>query len=342
MPDARFFTNHGPFTLAEIVAGISGGGIPIALATAEEGARVVDDVATLDNGSRGQLSFFDNRKYRDAYRATEAEACIVREAEVANAPEGLVLLVTERPYEAYALAAATFYPESLMPYVPVTHGIADDAELDATVKVEPSSIVASGVRIGAHTIIGPHCVIGPGVHIGDDCVISAGCVVTHATLGNRVVLYPGAKIGQDGFGYAPGPSGIIKVPQLGGVEIGDNVEIGANTTIDRGTSGNTIIGAHTKIDNLVQVGHNVEIGAYCFIVAHAGLAGSAKIGNGVMLGGQCGIGGHITLGDRVQVAAQSGVIHDIADGTKVGGSPAYPARLWHRQTVAIRKLAEGK
>lgn len=339
MPDSRFYTNHGPFTLAELCNIIAEQGVNARPITAKDGVFLIEDIGPLDGATDKQISFLDNRKYLGAFKESQAGAAIVHSNDANAAPDGMALIVSDEPYAAFALASAAFYPESLLPCIPFHNGIADDAEVDATAKVAPSAVIAAGARIGNHTVIGPHCVIGPGVHIGDSCMISAGCVISHASLADGVVLYPGVKIGQDGFGYAPCKSGVVKVPQLGAVLIAGNVEIGANTTIDRGSTQDTMIGAHTKIDNLVQIGHNAHIGSHCFIVSQAGLAGSSKIGNAVMLGGQCGIAGHISLGDGVQVAAQSGVVHDIEAGTRIGGSPALPARQWHRQTIALKKLA---
>ena len=198
--------------------------------------------------------------------------------------------------------------------------------------------ISEDVIIGEGCYIGENTYIGAGVKLGNECFIANNCSISYAVIGNNLVLHPGARIGQDGFGFAPSNSGITKVPQLGRVVIGNFVEIGANTCIDRGAIDDTIIGDHTKIDNLVQIGHNVNIGSHCIIVAQTGIAGSSHIGDGTMLGGQTGISGHVTVGKKVVLAAQGGIISDVADGEVLGGTPAVPIRQWHKQTIILKKL----
>jgi UDP-3-O-[3-hydroxymyristoyl] glucosamine N-acyltransferase len=201
-------------------------------------------------------------------------------------------------------------------------------------------VVGANTEIGEGTWLGPGVVIGEGVVVGRDCRIHANVTLSHCIVGARVTVFPGARIGQDGFGFAPDPRGHVTVPQLGRVLIHDDVRIGANTTIDRGAGPDTVIGAGCRIDNLVQIGHNVVLGRGCIVVAQAGIAGSTRLGDFVVLGGQAGLTGHLTIGAGAQVAAQAGVMDDVPPGAIYGGSPAIPARDWHRQTVAVRKLVK--
>lgn len=334
MADARFFQVSGPVSLAEL-AKLTGA------APEGDGARMLHDVAPLDVAGPQEVSFFDNVKYLDAFCATKAGACFVRPKFVSRAPAGMALLVTEEPYYAYAQVAQLFYPERTVTagISPAAH-IAGSAALGDGVRVDAGAIIGERVKIGTRCHIGANSVIGDGVEIGDDSRIGALCSLSHCVLGRGVVLHRGVHIGQDGFGFAPSKRGVLKVPQLGRVIIGDGVDIGSGTCIDRGAGPDTTIGMHTKIDNLVQIGHNVQIGKFVFIAAQVGLAGSAKVGDFVMLGGQCGVSGHIALGDGVKIIAQSGVMHDLASGGTYGGSPAIPAREWHRQTLTVAKLSK--
>ena len=194
-------------------------------------------------------------------------------------------------------------------------------------------------EIGAGTIIGAQSIIGPQVRVGRDCSISPQVSVLNAFLGNRVILHGGVRIGQDGFGFAMGPQGHLKVPQVGRVIIQDDVEIGANTTIDRGASRDTVIGEGTKIDNLVQIAHNVVIGRHCVIVAQVGISGSATLEDYVVLGGQVGVVGHVRIGMGAQIAATSNVNSDVPPGARWGGTPAKPVREWFREVTALKMLA---
>jgi UDP-3-O-[3-hydroxymyristoyl] glucosamine N-acyltransferase len=202
--------------------------------------------------------------------------------------------------------------------------------------------VGARAEIGRRTLIGANAVIGPGVVIGDDCVVGAGATISHSLIGDRVNVYPGARLGQDGFGFAMGPEGHLKVPQLGRVIVEDDVEIGANTTIDRGAGPDTVIGAGTKIDNLVQIGHNVRLGRGCILVAQVGISGSTRFGDGVAAGGQAGFTGHLHVGAGARIAAQSGVMRDVEPGATIGGSPAVPIQEFLRQGVVLHRLARRK
>jgi UDP-3-O-[3-hydroxymyristoyl] glucosamine N-acyltransferase len=213
------------------------------------------------------------------------------------------------------------------------------ARLESGVTVDPGAVIGPRAEIGAGTVIGPTAVIGPDVRIGRDARIGAGATITHALIGDRVVIHPGCRIGQDGFGYQMGGRGHGKVPQVGRVIIQDDVEIGAGTTIDRGAMRDTVIGEGTKIDNLVQIGHNVSVGRHCIIVAQSGLSGSVTLEDWVMLGGQVGIADHLTIGEGAQIGAASGVMHDVPAGARWIGTPAKPAREQFREFAAVTRLA---
>jgi UDP-3-O-[3-hydroxymyristoyl] glucosamine N-acyltransferase len=335
MADPRFFTVAGPFSVADIA-----GRIGAAIAGAGDGSLSLRDVAPLDTATASDLSFLDNRRYVDAFRTTKAGAVIVSAKLAPDAPPTATLLIAEQPYRAYALAAQMFYPAQ--PPVP---GIASTAVIDATAVVGDGSAVGAHAVIGARAAIGKRCdiganaVIGASVVLGDDVCIGANASLSHCVVGSRVRIYPGARIGQDGFGFAPDPKAPIKVPQLGRVIIGDDVEIGANSTIDRGAGPDTVIGSGTMIDNLVQIAHNVRIGKGCIIVAQVGVSGSTRFDDYVMVGGQAGFAGHLVVGKAAQIGAQAGVLRDVEPGAILLGSPAWPIKEFHYVMTFIRRLA---
>lgn len=315
MPDTRFHDRTSPHSLARIASASE-----CVLAAPELGERLMADVAPLDAAGPEDLSFLDNPKYKAAFHATRAGACIVSEAMAAEAPSGTALLVSKDPYRSYALAAALFYPW------PQGAGVSPHAHIDPT------------AEIGAGCIIEPGAVIGRGVVLGAGCWIGANATLTHCTLGQRVRINTGARIGQDGFGFALGPRGHVPVPQLGRVIIGDFVNIGANACIDRGAGPDTVIGAGAVIDNLVQIAHNVKIGRGCVITAQVGIAGSTVLEDFVVMGGQSGVAGHLTVGAGARIAAQSGVTKNVPRGQEWVGFPAAPRRAFWREYVKIKKL----
>lgn len=336
MADPRFFAVAGPFCLSEL-AEISGA--EIGDGTGSD-ARFTD-VAPLETAGPTDVGFLDNKLYVDAFTRSGAGACLVRPELAARAPSGMALLLTPDPYRAYAKVASAFYPVS----EPVD-GVSSRASVDGTAilgggcEIQPGAVVGPRAEIGRGCRVLANAVIGAGVVLGDGCVVGAGASLSHCLIGDRVIIHPGVCIGQDGFGFALDPAGHEKIPQLGRAIIGDDVEIGANTTIDRGTGPDTVIGAGTKIDNLVQIGHNVRLGRNCIVVSHVGISGSTKVGDFVMIGGQAGFSGHLTIGDGARIAAQSGVMRDIQPGATVIGSPAIPVREFWRQIAVLAGLSK--
>lgn len=338
MADARFFTRSGPQALSRI-AELTGA----TLAPASDGARTIEDLAPLDAAGPQHISFLDNPKYTSQFRESRAGACFVRAKYQGQAPAGMALLFTDDPYSAYAKTAALFYPrDAHMPDISGGAQIAASAQLGEACRVDHGAVIGENARIGARCHIGANAYIAAGVVLGDECVIGANSTVSHALLGDRVIVHRGVHIGQDGFGFAPTRSGLLKVPQLGRVVIGSDVEIGSGTCIDRGAGPDTTIGDGCKIDNLVQIGHNCQIGRHVVLVAQCGIAGSTKIEDGAMVGGQVGIAGHVIIGRGAKVAGQSGVMRDVAAGETVGGSPAVPMRDWQRQTILLSQLIKRK
>ncbi|MGJ3258776.1 MAG: UDP-3-O-(3-hydroxymyristoyl)glucosamine N-acyltransferase [Rhodospirillales bacterium] len=336
MADSRFFSNAGPFSLARI-AETAGAEI----VGTDDTDRLFQDVMPIDRAGDEHVSFLDNRKYTDKFRASSAGACLVAPDMVKLAPADMCLLVTAEPYHAYARVAALFYP------MPASTGevhpsavVADDANVGNGVEIGPCAVIGSGAEIGRGCIIEAGAVIGTGVEIGENTRIGANATVANACIGADTIIHSGVRIGQDGFGFAMGPGGHVKVPQLGRVMIGDNVEIGANTTVDRGAGPDTVIGNGTKIDNLVQIAHNVRIGQNCVIVSHAGISGSTELGDFVVVAGQVGIAGHLKIGSGSRIAAQSGVMRNVEPGQEVGGSPAKPVRAWLKEVAMIERLAK--
>lgn len=335
MADSRFFERRGPFRLDELAA--LGGG---ELADPAHADRLAHDVAALETAGPEDLSFLDNKAYLAAFEGSAAGACVVARRHAARARAGMALVLSEKPYRTYALIAQAFYPTpSAAPGVHPTACIDPTAALGEGVEVGPFAVIGARAEIGAGSAIGPHVVIGPGVRLGEACRLHAGAVVSHALIGARVTLHPGVKVGQDGFGFAADPTGHVKAPQLGRVVVGDDCEVGANTTIDRGHLHDTVIGEGVWIDNLVQIGHNVRIGRGCILVAQSGISGSTKLGDFVALGGQAGLAGHLTIGSGAQIAAQCGVMADVAPGAVVCGSPATPIKEFFRQVATLRRLS---
>ncbi|MDD2794915.1 UDP-3-O-(3-hydroxymyristoyl)glucosamine N-acyltransferase [Acidocella sp.] len=331
--DARFFERTGPHTLQTLAA--------LAGAQTQAGERLIHGVAPLQTAGPLDVTFLDNRRYADLLPGIKAGAVIVHPDFASRVPEETAALVTREPYVAWAKISALFHPfPRAKAGIHASAVIDPSATIDPTAEIGAHAVIGARVEIGAGTIIGPLSLIADGVIIGAECRIHAQVSVSHAVIGNRVVLYPGARIGQDGFGFAISPTGFTPVPQLGRVLIGDGAEIGANTCIDRGSAQDTVIGPGVHIDNLVQIGHNVNIGSHAVIVAQAGVSGSTAIGPQVMIAAQAGLTGHLTIGRGARIGAQAGVMTDIAPGEEVMGSPSQPSKTFFREVITLRKLAQ--
>jgi len=301
--------------------------------------RMFVGVAPLQSAVECQVSFLDNRRYAVVLEQTRAGAVIVHPQMQRRVPNSTIAIVTASPYEGWARVAALFHP--VRPSRPGIHSSAlidPDAQVHRSAEIGPYAVVEARAEIGPGCRIGSFVSIGPGVTVGRDCRIGTHASLSHALLGSRVYIYPGARIGQEGYSFATTETGFLSIPQLGRVIIEDDVEVGANTTIDRGSTCDTIIGAGTRIDNLAQIGHNVRLGRCCVIVAQVGIAGSTVLEDFVQVGGQAAMAGHLRIGQGSQIGAQAGVISDVPAGSALLGSPARPRKEFFRQVATLKRI----
>ncbi|WP_424813757.1 UDP-3-O-(3-hydroxymyristoyl)glucosamine N-acyltransferase [Roseococcus sp. YIM B11640] len=331
--DTRFFEYAGPLALSEILS-ITGG------SAARELDREFVGVSSLDAATKDEVSFCESPRYASALRATRAGAVIVSDRMQPLVPESAIAVVAPLAALAFARLALRFHPEEAATNsVHPSAVVADDAVIGADCEIGPFAVISPGVVLGERCRIGPFAMVGRGVVLGDGCVLHAHASISHAICAAGVILHPGARVGQAGFGFVPTPTGKFETsPQLGLVELGEGVEIGANSCVDRGALGNTVLGSGTRLDNLVQIGHNVRTGRGCILVSQVGISGSTILGDFVTAGGQAGFTGHISVGSKARIAAQAGVISDVPPGMEVFGTPALPAREAFRSLQVLKKL----
>lgn len=330
----------GPFNLLEIER-ISGAQAIISPDKLGCSTFFIKNVANLETATSDDLCVLHNKRYLRALKKSSAGACLIQKNLADYVPERMIKLIHPNPYKAFALIAQAFYPAPIIDtYRADTAFVAGTAQIGKNCKIEHGAYIGENVKIGDDSQIGVNTYIGPNVIIGNHCIIENQVSITNTIMGDHVVIYPGARIGQDGFGFASDEKGHYKIPHIGKVIIGHHVEIHANTCIDRGTLDNTVISDYCRIDNLVQIGHNVKIGTGTIMAGQSGIAGSTQIGKGVMLGGQVGISGHLNIGDRAVIVAGSGVIRNVEPHEEQGGYPAISKRAWHRQSTFLKKMVK--
>ena len=338
MADPRFYDNVGPFTLADICAKAG-----VSLPAGANGAALVEDVASLTGAGPAHLSFYaGGGEATKQFAVTAAGYCFVASSAANSGPSSCLTIPCASVQHAFAEVARAFYPQSSLAQWTQQTAVDPSAVIGDGVSLAPGVVIGPRVEIGDRTRIGPNTVIGRGVAIGRGCEIGSNVTITHAYVGDGALILSGAQIGGPGFGFASSQTGHVKIPQLGRVILQDRVEIGACTAIDRGALGDTVIGEGTKIDNLVQVGHNTRIGRHTVIVGHVGISGSCELGDFVVVGGQVGIADHVRVGDGARLAARAGVVGYLPGGQDYGGMPAKPMREYARELAAVKMLARGK
>lgn len=339
MADPRFYDNRGPFTLADVCARAR-----VEFPAGADGAARIFDLATLEGAGAQHLAFCAGKAACAALVQTKAGFCFIdKSAGAVKVPPGTIGLPCNSAQHAFVAALNLFYPENMLAIWSQTTAVDPSAKIGTDVMLASGAVIGPDAEIGDRTRIGPNAVIGRGVSIGRDCEIGSNVSVSSAYIGDAVTIFPGTQIGQPGFGFASSAAGHIKIPQIGRVIVQDKVEIGACCTIDRGAIGDTVIGEGTKIDNLVQIGHNTHIGRHCIIVSQVGISGSCEIGDFVVMGGQAGVADHAIIGDGTRLAARTGVMPGVLPpGRDYGGAPARPVKDWLRESIVLAKLAKAK
>lgn len=338
MSDRVFFTNLGPHKLSNIAKEI---GCDIDDSRKD---LLIFDVKPLEDADEKSLTFLTNTKYISKFRSCRAAACLVPAGFNEESDSKVILLKTSNPYYSYSVILDMFYKpgKNYKPFTASSAYVSSSAKIGKNCYIGHNVVIEDEVEIGDNCIIESGCFIDYKVKIGDRARIDSNVSISYSVIGDDFVALSGARIGQDGFGFSTEKGVHKKIYHTGRVVIGNNVEVGANSTIDRGSMHDTVIEDLCRIDNLVQIGHNAHIKKGAILVAQVGVAGSSKIGSYCALGGQVGVAGHITITDGVQIAGQGGVIQDIKEPGIMGGTPAVPIRDWHKQTIMMRKLIKGK
>lgn len=336
MENLRFFDKKNYITIQDVID-LTGSRINLDF---DKNAKIYN-ISTLDNATESDISFLNSGQYLNDFIKSKAGFCLLQEKYLNKAPDKMIKIIHDNPYYAYAKIVEIFYK-------PKKFIFEEKNQINSSAKIGEGTKIANNAYIGANVEIGKNCYIGPnssimdGSILGDNVIVNANVVISFSIIGNNCEFLNGAKIGQDGFGFVHNKGINYKIIQFGIVKIGDNVEIGANTCVDRGAIGNTIISNDVKIDNLCQIAHNVEIGKGTVIAGSTAVAGSCKIGNYVQIGGNCSVGGHIKVGDGSKIAGMSGVMRDVEPMSIVAGIPVMPITKWHRLSVIFDKLINGK
>lgn len=338
MVDIRFHTCSGPSPLRALLSEL-----PFAIPVDGEraGSLIVNGAEELAIAGPGHVSLAAHKNYLEELKSTAAGVVVVSAELSESVPSTSYALVVDRPHDVFVDLLDRLYPGDTRAGI---GGIlqASEPRLEAGVELGPNVVLGPGVEIGSGTVIGANTVIGAGVAIGRNCTIASNCTIDCAYLGSNVVLHPGVRVGCEGFGWLDFGRSNRKIPQLGRVIVQDGVEIGANSTIDRGALGDTVIGEGTKIDNLVQIGHNCRIGRYCLIAAQSGLSGSTVLEDGVLMGGGSGTGGHLTIGSGSVVYGRAGVSKSWPAGSKLFGAPARDIKEYWREAAMLRRMSKGE
>lgn len=336
MVDTRFFKNNGPFTLAQISE--------ICEAELEDKSKAdvqIRDLATMSGAKEGEICFFFDKKKKAAGAGIKATACVTTPELAPFVAEGVIRLVSANPHLGFVKLNYAMYGEDKpAPGISKTASVAPTAQIGKNCFIGDFAVIGDGVKIGDDCIIEAHVTIDRNCEIGNNCRIGAGAGISHCLMGNDCYIYGGARIGWDGFGFMMLQGQHKRIPQLGRVIIGNDVEIGANTCVDRGALDDTVIGDGCRIDDLVMVAHNVKLGRGCILVSQTGIAGSCTFGDYVVCGGQTGFADHLNIGSGAQVGAQSGIMRDIEPGAVVMGTPAVPIKDFMRQVSYIQKLSK--
>lgn len=338
MVDTRFHRFAGPSAIGTILSALSRTDLLPQLSNPDF---IISGVTDLDLASGGDLALAAHTNYTEELRNTAAGVVIVSQALLETVPSGTIAIVSDKPHQLFVGILDYLYPSSTRGVLVDAHEDLGEPLVERDVDLGANVVLGFGVEIGRGSVIGANTVIGAGVTIGRNCIIGPNCTINCAHIGNDVVIHSGVRIGTEGFGWLDFGTSNRKVPQLGRVLIQDRVEIGANSTIDRGALGDTVIGDGTKIDNLVQIGHNCRIGRNCLIAAMSGLSGTTTLGDGVLLGGGVGTSGHLTIGSGSVVHGRAAVTKDWPAGSKLAGAPAQDIRDFWREIAAMRRLSKG-